>query len=147
MYKKFLGMLVISFFIMYGVMFLNVHKLDHIYLSTTRAYMSLLMVSPMAIFMLLMMGHMYQNKKLNGIIMLSGVAVFAIALVLLRTQTPVQDEQYMKAMIPHHSSAILVSQKATLKDPELKELSKQIIESQEKEIAQMKKILERIKNK
>ncbi len=43
---------------------------------------------------------------------------------MLRTQTFVNDEQYMKVMIPHHSSAIMVSQAAELKDPELCKLAK-----------------------
>lgn len=138
-------MLAISFVIMYGVMFLNVAEISHIYLSLTRTYMTLLMVSPMAIVMLLMMGKMYPNKKVNGIIIVTALAIFSLSLAGLRTQTPVDDEQYMKAMIPHHSSAILVSNNANLKDPEVKQLAADIIKAQEKEIAQMKTILERFK--
>ena len=137
-------MLAASFIIMYAVMFLNVAELNHIYLSLTRAYMALLMVSSMAVLMLLMMPAMYKNKKLNRIIFVSGIAVFVGAFILLRFQVPINDEQYMKAMIPHHSSAIMVSKNANLKDPELIELSKEIINSQEKEISKMKAILQRI---
>lgn len=143
-YKKFSLMMLISFIIMYGVMFLNVDKANHIYISTTRTYMALLMVSPMAIVMMLMMGKMYPNKKLNTGIMLGAVVLFALVLTSLRTQTPIGDVQYMKAMIPHHSSAILVSKNANLKDPEVIKLSEGIIVSQEKEIAEMKTILERM---
>lgn len=138
-------MLAISFITMYSAMYLNVFKLNHIYLSVTRLYMTLLMVSPMAVSMILLMSHMYQNKRANRIIIFSGISVFILALVLLRTQTPINDVQYMKAMIPHHSSAILTSKRANIKDPEVKELSKQIIESQEAEIEQMKNVLKRIK--
>lgn len=137
-------MLAISFVIMYSVMFLNVDKLSHIYLSTTRLYMALLMVAPMALLMLLLMPDMYKNKKMNKIIMFSGVFIFVLVLVLLRTQVPIEDKQYMKAMIPHHSSAILTSQEADIKDPEVKQLSKEIIETQKREIAQMKDILRRM---
>lgn len=137
-------MLAISFVIMYSVMFLNVDKLSHIYLSTTRLYMALLMVAPMALLMLLLMPDMYKNKKMNKIIMFSGVFIFVLVLVLLRTQVPIEDKQYMKAMIPHHSSAILTSQEAGIKDPEVKQLSKEIIETQKREIAQMKDILRRM---
>lgn len=143
-YRKFSMMMMISFIIMYAVMFLNVDSSHHIYLSTTRTYMALLMVSPMAIIMMLMMGKMYPNKKLNTAIMISGVIVFGVVLAGLRTQTPISDVQYMKAMIPHHSSAILVSKNAHLKDPEVIKLSEGIIQSQEKEIAEMKTILERM---
>lgn len=143
-YNRFYLMLAISFVIMYSVMFMNVDKLSHIYLSTTRLYMALLMVAPMAVLMLLLMPDMYKNKKMNKIIMFSGVFIFVLVLVLLRTQVPIEDEQYMKAMIPHHSSAILTSQEADIKDPEVKQLSKEIIETQEREIAQMKDILRRM---
>ncbi|MEO6357326.1 MAG: DUF305 domain-containing protein [Ferruginibacter sp.] len=143
-YKKFSLMMLISFIIMYGVMFLNVDEANHVYISTTRTYMALLMVSPMAIVMMLMMGKMYPHKKLNTGIMLGAVVLFALVLTGLRTQTPISDVQYMKAMIPHHSSAILVSKNANLKDPEVIKLSEGIIASQEKEIAEMKAILARM---
>ncbi len=143
-YKKFFLMLLISFFIMYTVMFLNVAEANHIYLSLSRFYMTLLMVSPMALVMLLLMKKMYQNKRLNMIIIISGFSVFILSLILLRTQTPVGDEQFMKAMIPHHSSAILVSKNADISDPEVKKLAEEIIKSQEKEISQMKTILKRM---
>jgi uncharacterized protein (DUF305 family) len=71
--------------------------------------------------------------------------LFVVFLSALRTQTPVGDVQYMKAMIPHHSSAIITSKNVNIKDPEVTKLSEQIIKSQEKEIAQMKAILERMK--
>ena len=143
-YKKFSLMMVLSFIIMYGVMFLNVDKANHIYLSTTRAYMAFLMVFPMAVVMMLMMGKMYPDKKLNTGIIAGAIVLFGVVLAALRTQTPVGDVQYMKAMIPHHSSAILTSKNANIKDPEVKKLSEQIIASQEKEIAEMKAILERM---
>ncbi len=143
-YRKFSLMMVISFIIMYSVMFLNVDEANHIYISTTRIYMALLMVSPMAIVMMIMMGKMYPSKKVNTGIILGGVVLFGLVLAGLRTQTPVGDVQYMKAMIPHHSSAIMVSKHADIKDPEVKKLSEGIIASQEKEIAEMKAILERM---
>ncbi|MBI1342455.1 MAG: DUF305 domain-containing protein [Terrimonas sp.] len=143
-YRKFSLMMIISFVIMYSVMFLNVDETNHIYISTTRTYMALLMVSPMAIVMMLMMGRMYPNKKLNTGIILGSVVLFGLVLAGLRTQTPIGDVQYMKAMIPHHSSAIMVSKNANLKDPEVIKLSEGIIASQEREIAEMKAILTRM---
>jgi len=143
-YQKFALMLAVSFVIMYTVMFFNVDEFNHIYLSLTRVYMTLLMVAPMALLMLLLMPMMYKNIKRNTFIIVSSIIVFALALTLLRNQAFVGDENYMQAMIPHHSSAILTSEHATIKDLELKKLSEQIIKSQEEEIAQMKAILERI---
>ena len=106
--------------------------------------MAILMVAPMAVTMLLMMGKMYPNKRLNTSIIVGSIVVFTLVFAALRTQTPISDVQYMKAMIPHHSSAILTSKNANIKDPEVKKLSEQIIKSQEEEIAQMKAILERM---
>lgn len=143
-YKKLGLMLAVSFIIMYAVMFLNVDSADHIYVSLTRTYMSLLMVCPMAILMLIFMPMMYKNKKWNSGIIISSVAVFGFTLLFLRSQEFVSDVQYMKAMIPHHSSAILTSKHADIKDPEVKKLSEQIIKSQEEEIRQMKMILQRM---
>ncbi len=138
--------LTLSFFLMYAVMFLNVDDVDHIYLSLTRTYITLLMVAPMAILMLLVMPSMYPQKRKNYAIIGGAVFVFIVSLVLLRTQTPVTDAQYMRAMIPHHSSAIMTSKNADLKDPELKKLAQDIIVSQQKEITQMKAILERLRH-
>lgn len=144
MYPRFFMMLTLSFVIMYSVMYLNVDKADHIYLNLSRFYMTILMIAPMGLVMLFVMRTMYRNKMFNGSIVVGSIALFIAALILLRTQTPVTDVQYMKAMIPHHSSAILTSQEATISDPEVKELAKKIIRSQEEEIAQMKDILGRM---
>ncbi|MER2996359.1 DUF305 domain-containing protein [Pontibacter populi] len=143
-YSKFLLMLLVSFVIMYGVMFLNVASTDHIYLNLNRLYMALLMVAPMALVMLAFMPMMYKDKKLNTLIIVASLAVIVGAFAMLRNQTAVGDKQFMHSMIPHHSSAILVSGQANLQDPEVQELARQIIKTQEKEIAQMKKILERM---
>ena len=143
-YRQFIIMRIFSFIIMYRVMFLNVDKTSHIYLSTTRTYMALLMILPMAVVMMLLMGKMYPKKRLNTIIILGSIVLFGIFLAGLRKQTSVGDIQYMKAMIPHHSSAIMTSENAAIKDPEVKKLSEQIIKSQKEEITQMEAILERM---
>lgn len=143
-YQKFALMLAGSFILMYAIMYLNVDQIDHVYLNMTRLYMTLLMVSAMALLMLGMMSMMYQNKKLNLTIGVSSILVFVLALVGVRTQAGISDVEYMKGMIPHHSIAIMVSKKAHLKDPEVIKLSQSIIDAQEREIAQMKKILARM---
>ena len=143
-YSKFMVMLLISFFIMYIVMFLNIDKLSHYHTSTTRVYMAILMVAPMAVYMMLMMGKMYPNKNINIGIIIVAIVVFIVTLLGLRSQTPIGDVQYMKAMIPHHSSAILVSKNANLKDPEVRKLAEQIIQSQEKEIEEMNALIKKL---
>jgi uncharacterized protein (DUF305 family) len=126
---------------MYGIMFLNVDEASHIYLSTSRFYMAILMIAAMTSVMMLLMGGMYPNKRLNMAIIISSVVVFVLVTFFLRNQTFVSDRQYTKAMNPHHSSAILNSKHTDIKDPEVKKLAEGIIASQEKEIAKMKKIL------
>jgi peptidoglycan/LPS O-acetylase OafA/YrhL len=145
-YVKFGLMLLVSFVLMYAIMFLNADVFDHVMLSNTRTYMSLLMVAPMAISMLLFMWKMYDNKKLNYLILATATGAFFLTLYLLRQQVFISDVQWMKAMIPHHSSAIMVSQKADLKDPEAIQLAKEIIEAQKREIAQMEEMLRRIED-
>ena len=146
-YQRMLWMLLFSFVIMYGVMFLNVDSLDHVYFSITRVYMTLLMVSPMALMMLVMMKHMYSDKRKNALIIALSAVVWVVSLVGLRTQALITDQQYMKAMIPHHSSAIMTSRNAGIGDPEVRRLADGIIKSQRREIRQMKEILKRMESR
>ena len=146
-YVKFAAMMTVSFVIMYAVMFLNADIFEHVMLSTTRTYMTILMVAPMAISMILFMWKMYENKKINYIILTSAVIIFIGTLAMLRNQTLIADVQWMKAMIPHHSSAIMVSQKAHLTDPEAQKLAEDIIKAQKEEIAQMQEMIKRLEAK
>lgn len=134
----------VSFIIMYAVMFLNADKFGHVMLSKTRTYMTLLMIAPMAVSMLLFMWPMYEKKKLNYGILGISILVFFASLFGLREQMLIKDVAYMKAMIPHHSSAIMVSQKATLENPETKKLAEDIIAAQKREIALMKSLIDKI---
>lgn len=143
-YLKFALMMATSFVIMYAVMFLNTASIEHVMLSTMRTYMTLLMIAPMAIVMLLYMWGMYKNKKLNVLILTVSVVVFGVVYSMMRNQTGISDVQYMKAMIPHHSSAILTSENADLQDPETKKLAEDISKLQKEEIALMKAYLDRI---
>ncbi|MGE4513460.1 MAG: DUF305 domain-containing protein [Chryseobacterium sp.] len=143
-YKKFSLTLLLSSIIMYVIMFLNMDKIEDYYTSITRIYMTLLMVAPMAIIMILMMRKMYTNKRINTGIITVATFVFIIALIGLRSQTPVGDVQYLRAMIPHHSSAVMTSKNASIKDPEVRQLADSIIKSQEREIRQMNNILKRL---
>lgn len=146
-YTKFVMMLAASFIAMYITMYLNTYAIDHVYFSLTRFYMSCLGIAAMAIIMFVAMRSMYQNKKKNILIVLGSVVLFATALGLVRTQAPiVGDVLWMKAMIPHHSIAILTSERADIQDPEVKQLAEDIIKAQKKEIEEMKAMIERIQN-
>lgn len=145
-YLKFALMMMVSFIIMYAVMFMNVAEYDHVVFSKMRTYMAILMVAPMAISMMLFMWGMYKNKTVNQIIIGVSAIVFAVTFYMMRNQTGVSDIDYMKGMIPHHSSAILTSEKANLKDPETKKLAGEIIKAQEEEIALMRQLINKLES-
>ncbi len=146
-YGKFMAMLGLSFIAMYITMYLNTYEWDHVWFSLTRFYMVCLGIAAMAVIMLSFMLNMYKNKKKNIAIYLGSLILFVSALGLVREQkSTVGDVLWMKAMIPHHSIAILTSKRADIKDPEAKKLAEEIIEAQLREIAQMKKIIYRLEN-
>lgn len=138
MYRSFAMMVGAATVIMFGLMYLNTYQLDHIFFSETRAYMAVLMGAVMAFVMLLFMWSMYPNKKANIAILLGSVALFAGSLYLVRSQQTVDDLSYMRAMIPHHSIAVLTSTRAHISDPRVRKLADGIIEAQVREIAEMK---------
>ncbi|GAB3563384.1 DUF305 domain-containing protein [Spirosoma luteolum] len=146
-YPRFFLMLGVSFVIMHLTMYLNTETLDHLYLSTNRLYMTTLMITTMAVVMLLFMRHMYRDARINTLIITGSVVLFGAALFAVRNQVFINDKRFMQSMIPHHSIAILVSKQANLNDPEVKALATGIIDAQEREIAQMKRILARMDNK
>ena len=143
-YVRFGVMILVSTVVMFGMMYLNVFQWDHIYYSQTRLFMALMMGAVMAMIMLLFMWKMYENKKWNLAILAVSVLVFCGSLFMVRSQTAVDDVKWMKAMIPHHSIAILTSTNAAIKDPEVKELADDIIQTQKEEIEKMKEMIERL---
>lgn len=145
-YLKFGIMILTSTFLMYWLMFLNVFQFEHVTYSETRIYMALIMGSVMAIVMMLFMWPMYKNKKVNSIILAGSAVVFALSLWLVRSQVLIEDTGWMKAMIPHHSIAILTSERADISDPEVRELADEIIKTQREEIAKMKELIEKLEN-
>lgn len=145
-YTKFILMLLSSFIAMYITMYLNTYEIDHVYFSLTRFYMTCLGISAMAVIMLLFMINMYKNRKKNVAIILGSLILFASAFTLMRTQKAIGDVVNMKAMIPHHSIAILTSKRADIKDPEVRKLADEIIKAQEEEIAEMKEYISRLQS-
>jgi hypothetical protein len=129
-YARFGLMIATATVVMFGLMYLNNYSTDHIFFSETRTYMALVMGATMAVVMLLFMLGMYDNKGIN-----------AGALWLVRSQRTVDDVSYMRAMIPHHSIAILTSRRAQIRDPRVRELADEIIEAQVREIDEMKRLI------
>ncbi len=143
-YPKFAAMIATSTVVMFGLMYLNTYALDHVFFSETRAYMALVMGATMAIIMLAFMLGMYRNAKANLGIFAGSAVVFALALWLVRSQATVEDVSWMRAMIPHHSIAILTSERAKIADPRVRKLADQIIEAQRKEIGEMKALIDEL---
>lgn len=146
-YTKFFLMLGLSFIAMYITMYLNTYAIDHVYFSMTRFYMVCLGISTMAVIMWFFMRNMYKNKKKNIGILVGSLMLFVGALGLVREQAPiVGDVLWLKGMIPHHSIAILTSERADIQDPEVRKLADAIIEAQRKEIEEMKAMIKRLEN-
>jgi FtsH-binding integral membrane protein len=137
-YWRFAAMIATSTVVMYGLMYLNTYSLEHVFWSETRLWMAVVMGATMALVMLGFMRRMYQNNSANlGIVGVS-LVIFGLSLWLVRSQVTVDDVAYMKAMIPHHSIAIMTSRRAQIADPRTRKLADEIVESQEREIAEMK---------
>jgi Domain of unknown function (DUF305) len=136
-YGRFAAMIATSTIVMFGLMYLNTYSFDHVRWSETRFYMALLMGSVMAFIMLGFMLSMYKSTKINIAIFVASIVVFAASLGLVRSQATVQDSSWMRAMIPHHSIAILTSERAEIDDVRVCELATSIIEAQQREIDEM----------
>lgn len=140
-YSRFAAMIATSTVVMFALMYLNTYALDHVTYSQTRTWMALLMGAVMAMIMMGFMASMYKNQRWNAVIIAGSVVVFAFSLWLVRSQETVGDVSYMKAMIPHHSIAIMTSERAHIRDPRVRELADGIIEAQVREIAEMKRLI------
>ena len=131
-------MIILSFVSMYVVMYVMVNSFENVYLNFNQFYMAGLMTTVMVLIEMCVMSKMYTDKKLNNLINSAAVLLFLLFIVLVRNQSLIGDEQFLKSMIPHHASALLMCEKADIKDPEIKALCKNILAGQQKEIDQMK---------
>lgn len=146
-YTRFAAMIVTSTIVMFGLMYLNTYALDHATFSQTRSWMALLMGAVMAVIMMGFMWSMYKDKMRNAAIIAGSVVVFALSLWLVRSQETVDDVSYMSAMIPHHSIAIMTSERAHIRDPRVRKLADGIIKAQVREIGEMKALIAELKDK
>ena len=144
-YARFGLMILVSTLVMLGLMYLNVYRAADVHFSQTRLFMALIMGAAMAVVMLAFMRTMYDNRRANVGILVGSVAVFGLALWLVRSQDTVGDVAWMKAMIPHHSIAILTSERAEITDPRVRKLADEIIASQRREIAEMEALIRDIR--
>ncbi len=145
-YLRFAAMIITSTTFMYFLMYLNIYELNHFAFGETRLYMALIMGSAMAVIMLTYMLKMYTNKRINMGIYAFSIVLFAVSLFLVRSQMTIDDVSYMKSMIPHHSIAILTSERANIRDPRVRALANEIIETQIEEIAEMERLIRELEN-
>lgn len=139
-------MTILSFISMYILMYIMVNKFANVYPNLNQFYMAGIMTIPMLLIELFLMRSMYNNKKINSFIAIFSIAVFILLIVFIRKQTAINDKEFLKSMIPHHASAILMCEKTDLQDPELKKLCNDIISSQQSEINLMKAKLKTFEN-
>lgn len=146
-YGSFAAMIAVSTVVMFILMYFTAEQWSHVYWSQTRAYMALVMGAAMAIIMLAFMWRMYPGRAANAGIIVGALIVFFGAWYLARSQATVDDVAYMRAMIPHHSIAILTSERAHISDPRVRKLADGIIASQRREIGEMKALIADLEDK
>jgi len=147
MYLRFGAMIATSTIVMYVLTYANTYAIDHIEFSESRVYMALLMGAAMAVVMLGWMWGMYRDLRMNAGIIATAVVLGALAVFLVRSQALVEDQSYMRAMIPHHSIAILTSERAGIEDVRVRELADEIIEAQRREIAEMQQLIAELEDR
>lgn len=138
MYVRFMAMIATSTAVMFMLMYFNTYSADHVFWSETRFWMAFVMGAAMMVVMLFFMWAMYKSRTKNFVILGVSAITFAVALWLVRSQATIDDTEYMKAMIPHHSIAIMTSERARIRDPRVRRLANSIIATQRREIAEMK---------
>lgn len=137
-YPRLLIMAVLSFISMYILMYAMVDTIANVYPNWNQFYMAGLMTAPMVVIELSLMSAMFQNKRLNALVFAASVIALLAFFIFIRQQAAISDRQFLRSMIPHHSGAILMCERASIHDPELKKLCETIISSQQKEIDQMR---------
>lgn len=140
-YRTLALMALLSFFAMYWLMYAMVDRLANVLPNLNQAYMAALMAAPMVVIELILMRHMYPNARANLAAYALCAVVGAGSFFAIRSQTAVGDAEFLRSMVPHHSGAILMCEQASLTDPDIQALCRNIIASQRDEIAQMKEML------
>jgi len=143
-YRNFILMIAVSATLMFCLMYLNTYQFSHVWFSQTRLFMTFIMAGSMALVMLFFMRHMFKDKQANVAIVIVSVALMGLGFWLVRSQATVGDVAWMKAMIPHHSIAILTSERANITDPRVRKLADDIIKAQRREIGEMEGLIRNI---
>jgi len=139
-------MAILSFISMYILMYIMVNEFANVYSNFNQLYMAGLMTIPMLLIELILMKSMYNNTKINAFIVIFSLITFILLIIFIRKQIGITDKEFLKSMIPHHASALLMCKNVSLKDPQIKELCKTIMSTQQSEIDLMKIKLKTLKN-
>lgn len=134
-------MTALSFIAMYVLMYAMVNAIDNVYTNFNQVYMAGLMAAPMVLIELVVMRGMYRDKRLNGLIAGATVVAAVAFFLFIRNQTTIGDRQFLRSMIPHHASAILMCNEASISNADIKRLCQNILSGQQAEIDQMKAML------
>lgn len=143
-YLRLFLMAAASFAAMYGLMYMMVEAPSDVYANVNQLYMAAMMTAPMVVMELLLMRSMYSNQRANVLIMVSATLALVSCIFLIRRQIGVSDREFLRSMIPHHSAAVLMCERASLRDSEIKELCQSIVSSQQAEITWMRGKLDRL---
>lgn len=145
-YLRFFAMIGTAMFAMFILMYSHSYEiLNHAWFSETRLFMTLIMGASMMIIMLAYMINMYENTNVNISIFIGAGLLLILSIGLVRSQVTVGDVNYMRGMIPHHSIAILTSERANIEDQRVRELADKIIQTQVEEIREMEWLIEDIR--
>ena len=142
-YQRLIVMAALSLVSMYFLMYAMVDRPANVYGNLNQLFMAGLMTAPMILIELIVMRGMYPNRTRNALISAACIGLGVAMFLFIRQQTAIADEQFLRSMIPHHSGAILMCERAKLSDEQLRELCDSIVESQQEEIALMAAMLDR----
>ncbi len=143
-YRQLVMMAVIHFAAMYVLMYAMVSSIEDVIPNNNNLYMAALMTSVMLLVEVVLMRSMYPVASYNAVVIAAGVLLLIGPFAMIRKQATIDDTQFLKSMIPHHSGAILMCREATVTDPRIRDLCRRIVDSQEREIEEMETLLNSI---
>lgn len=140
-YARFAVMIALATFLIFCVSYLNVYQADHLWFSAGRLWMAVAAGAAVAVVVVLFSPDVYRSVPANSVIVAAAAAVFAAAVWLVRTEDGVHELEFLRAMVPQHSAAILLAERAHLRDPRVRELARRIATNDAQDIAQMEKLI------
>jgi hypothetical protein len=132
--KNLILMATLSFASMYALMYMMVNRFANVHPNLNQLYMAAIMTAPMLLIEIAVMREMYKDRRTNAIVIASSLAALIVFSFFIRRQVAISDREFLKSMIPHHGAAVLMCERLRADDPEIQELCRGIIASQQAEI-------------